>query len=102
MDIAFLPGTRSYALGNLNYLLFYHKKVFLDRGGILHKVMDDLHIPHSCTDEIADMNFADFAKEPDMSDADVRELTLRSYKENVEDWHRMLRVLESDRQERIR
>lgn len=60
MDIAFFDGKRSYALGNIELLTFFRKKIFLNKNGIIKKAFDFEEVPYVCTDEIENLTFEQF------------------------------------------
>lgn len=62
VDIAVFNMLQQSALGNINLLTSFGKKIFLNRNGILKTAMEFEYIDVSCVDEIDDMSFEEFIK----------------------------------------
>ena len=62
-DVIIFDGPRSYALGNINLLIYLRKKLFVNRNGIIRKTFDLTGIPYCLTDELENMTY-DELKEP--------------------------------------
>lgn len=60
IDIAFLTGLNSYALGNISILLFLKKKIFLDENGILAQAFNTLQIPFCALQELNNYSYEQF------------------------------------------
>lgn len=96
IDIAILDGEKSYALGNISLLLYFSKKLFVNRNGLIREVFDLINVPYSCTDEVGQMSFEDFSKPLDFSNVG-NELSIHTYQENITQWHILLNDLDNCR-----
>lgn len=96
MDILILDGVRSYALGNVAPFLYLRKKFFLNRDGILHKAFVQESIPHSCSQEILDLDFAAFSSKIEYPSGKRYSLESPSYKDYINRWHKLISVLKND------
>ncbi len=61
MNIAFLAGRDSYALGNVSILLKEGKTIYLSQDGVLHAAFKAKNIPHRCVEELKNINFKEFS-----------------------------------------
>ena len=96
MDIAILDSKRSYALGTLAYLLEFHKKVYLNKDGVLHKVLEDEKIPHDVINHIASQEFSEFSDIPQYTDACIEKLAVKPVSEYLGEWKRLFGELERE------
>ena len=85
VDVAILDEPSSMALGNLSILLFFAKKLVLNRNGILSKVLSLNHIPLMYTDELAHISFNEFSKSV-IYDGRNNDIVLHEYDYYVNQW----------------
>ncbi len=95
IDIAILDNDKSYALGNISWLLYFKKKIFLNRNGVIKRAFDADGVPYSCTDEIDRMTYNEFVKPLKYENINTEMLPHR-YKDEIKDWEKMLLELEND------
>ncbi len=93
MDIVFLDGHQSYALGNVGVLLSLRKKFFLRRNGILHQAFQKDSLPFNCSDEIAKMSFEEFCSKAEYNEGVKSSLFMKTYKTHIDNWHLILQTL---------
>lgn len=62
MDVAIIDGTYSYALGNIEILLFLNKKIYLNEQGVLNRAFNECNIPHELTNNLSSCTIKDLAK----------------------------------------
>ncbi len=62
IDIAILDGVKSYALGNISALLYFHKKIYLNIQGLIAQSFDVLNLPYEDTNLIGKASYEDFSK----------------------------------------
>lgn len=89
-DIAIFDGLNSYALSNISMLLYFKKKLYLNRNGILAKAFQEEQIPYGYTDEMEKISFAEFSAPLDYPDISDRSLYPCSYEKGVELWKELL------------
>ena len=95
IDIAILDGKNSYALGNLGLLLFFRKKIYLNRNGIIKAAFDVEKIPHGCSDEVGKISFDEFIK-PAKYIGDVEySIQTQSFEYNLNNWKTFLKELKN-------
>ena len=93
VDIAIFDGKESYALSNVAMLIYFNKKFFFNREGILAKTFLSEGIPFCCTDEIDNMDFCDFAKKAEYPCNLETSLAPTSYETGVIRWKKLLNNL---------
>lgn len=93
MDVGILDADISYALGNIEWLLYFKKKIFLNRNGVIKKAFDYDQIPYACTDEISKMSYNDFIVPINYVNAKT-EILPQSYEKNIDNWKTILNSLE--------
>ena len=95
MDVIILDGPRSYALGNINLLIYLRKKLFVNRNGIIRKAFDLTGIPYCLTDELENMTY-DELKEPLIYPEIIESSFLpRNREKNIESWKNIFASLDS-------
>jgi hypothetical protein len=62
IDIGILDGSKSYALGNISALLYFHKKIYLNKHGLIAQTFDKLQLPYEDTNHIGNYSYIDFSK----------------------------------------
>lgn len=95
MDIIILDGKGSYALGNIDLAIYFRKKIFLNRDGLIKQAFDFEKVPCCCTDEIDNMSFDEFAKPMKYPEKMRTTLEARSNAEEAEDWQKLMDWLDS-------
>lgn len=95
MDIVFLDGLHSNALGNISTLLYFGKKIFLNRNGILRQAFDLEKVPYCCSDEVENMSFEAFIK-PVVYQGTEKSLMASTYEEYVGKWRKLLDDLKAE------
>ena len=93
IDIAILDEPSSMALGNLSILLFFEKKIVLNREGILCKVLDMNNIPHLCTDELPDVSLEELERNVSYDGKD-NDIVLHDYPYYVNQWKNVFSFLD--------
>lgn len=96
MDIAVFDEKQSYALGNIQALVLFRKKIYLNRNGVIRRAFDQTRAPYAMTDEIPGMPFQRFAEGVTYADGAGRDLMPRSYEQRVEEWHTLLGYLDKE------
>lgn len=94
VDVAILDGKNSYALANVSMLLFFKKKLFLNRNGTLAKAFKMENIPFCYTDEIDNMSIEEFSSKVDFPNTTPTSLMPVGYERAVERWKTMLASLD--------
>ena len=90
VDVAILDGKNSYALSNVAMLLFFEKKIFLNRDGILAQAFRTENLPFCCTDEIDNMGINEFSAKVDYSNITETSLVPTEYNKAVKRWKNLL------------
>lgn len=93
IDVAILDEPSSMALGNMSMLLFFEKKIVLNRDGILCKVLDMNKIPHLCTDELPDISLEELGRDIPY-DGKNNDIVLHEYDYYVKQWKNLLENLD--------
>lgn len=94
MDIAFLTAPYSNALGNIGLLLFFDKKIFLDKNGIIAQGFLSANVPFFDYRDIVNMDYEEFICPVDYSNADKDKLSYpKNYNIN-EKWDLIFNMLE--------
>lgn len=94
VDVAIIDELSSMALGNICYLLYYRKKLFLNKDGVIKKAFDKDHLPYSLTEEIGKMDFSELVKPASYSEPITSDLVFGSYTGCVKDWATVLEYLD--------
>lgn len=94
IDIAILDNDKSYALGNIAWLLHLKKKIFLNRNGVIKRAFDADGVPCVCTDEIDGMTFGEFVEPLNFDDVDT-EMVAHGYEYDMNDLKKLFCELES-------
>ena len=91
MDLAILDGLGSAALGNIDLLKRFRKKICVNRNGVVHQAMEEDGIPHILIDELKSISFQELS-EPVEAKYPPRKKRLGS----IESWHNVYNMLEKD------
>lgn len=94
MDIGIIDGMCSQALGNIDILLFFDTKLFLNRNGIIGKTFHKNKIPFCNIDSIKKMTFEEFASPISYIGVDKKSLECKPRHVYVEEWNKVLSYLE--------
>ena len=94
MDAIILDGECSYALGNISIGVYYGKKFFLNRKGVIAEGMRMEDIPYNNIDEIPEMTWDEFIK-PLEYEVDIKKSTLvgTTFLENKNNWKELFNEL---------
>ncbi len=74
IDVAFLDEQSSMALGNIAHLLYFKKKIFLNKDSIVRKAFEYEGIPYDITDNLGKITFDEIIKPvsfPEKMDSDL-------------------------------
>ena len=85
MDIAILDGKKSYALGNIEALLFFKKTIYLNDEGTLARAFKSFSVPFKKTSDLPLLSFDSFVEKTHYRE-NLDSIKLRSYDEIVESW----------------
>ena len=97
IDICVLDYKHQAALGNLYILLYYGKKVFLNRNGMIKTAMDLENIETYNVDEIESMSFGDFSARVKRPKNGINFASFYFDKKNyLEMWQDTFKYLEKD------
>ena len=97
MDIAVLDGTGSYALGNLQMLLYFGIQLYVNGSGVIRQGLDAEGIPYRTTEEMRYIGY-DELKQTTVYQMDKKlSMTMHDYHSVCESWHALLDYLESRR-----
>ena len=94
VDVAVFDGKASYALSNVAMLIYFKKKMFLNRNGILARAFCAEGIPLCYTDEIEQMDFNEFSKRLEYDYDLETSLAPTSYEKAVYRWKQLLKSLD--------
>ena len=94
MDVAIFDGMKSYALSNISILLYFGKKIFLNRQGVLAEAFAKEKVPFRYTDEIAKMSIQELSSETETTDLSEASLFPTGYEESVRRWKKVLSALD--------
>lgn len=59
IDIAIIDEKSSMALGNIAFLLYFRKKIYLNKNGVIRKAFVRDNLPYRITDEIGENSYQD-------------------------------------------
>lgn len=90
IDIAIMDQLGSSALANIAWLLFFDKKICVNRNGIIKKAFDIYGLDYVITDDISNMKYEDFIKPIHNSYSQKYDLICHDKKENLEYWRIIL------------
>lgn len=94
IDIAILDGKRSYALGNIQMLLYLGKQLYVNEHGVIKEGLDMEGIPYRTTAELKKVEYNEL-KQVAAYEIDAKSsMTLYSYDSVCEYWHLLLNYLE--------
>lgn len=96
-DVAIFDGLNSYALSNINTLLYFKKKIYLNRNGLLAKAFQAEQIPCGYTDEMDHISFEEFSTPLEYPDISDRSLYPCSYQNGVARWKKLLAALSREK-----
>lgn len=94
VDVAIMDQIKSAALGNIELLVYFDKKLFLNPNGIIHEAFDLNELPYGNTDEICTMSFGEFSKPVQYDPTKKERIQYRGRKENLELWANLLEEIE--------
>jgi len=94
MDAMILDAVHSTALGNIGMILYFRKKLFLNRNGVLQKGLVAENIPFHYTDELADMSWEELIRKEEYSVPQNATLNKRDHEACVNDWKHLLNELQ--------
>lgn len=86
MDVAIFDGCTSYALGNISILLFFNKTIFLNRDGIISKVLDEENTQHRYIDELEKCSFEEFIRCTEYNMNKPSDLSAAPYQTMIDNW----------------
>lgn len=91
MDIGIFDCTTSTALGNVAVYLFFKKKMYLNRNGIIKKAFDDENIPYSIVDELDTIPFEEFGKMPEYPESVHYDLMPMGKTRAIAAWNKIIK-----------
>ena len=94
VDIAIIDEISSMALGNLTYLIYFKKKIFLNSKGVLKRAFDKEKLPYLTTDKLSGMSYSEFLMPVDYSTDFVSDMSLKTYQRSVQTWKDMIAWLD--------
>ena len=90
MDVVVLDGKKSYALGNLSFLMKRNKKIILNREGILHQALDYLGVYHGYTDTLKEDTIEELLYNEPVPLSAIQELGVQTREECIASWSKVL------------
>lgn len=95
MDVAILDGRKSYALGTIAMLVFFKKKILVNRKSIIRRAFEQERVPYHCTDELESMKFEELSS-PAYYQGDVgKDLSILSYHVSCAKWEKLFAYLDN-------
>lgn len=94
MDIAIMDQIKSAALGNIEWLLSFDVKMFVNKNGVFHEAFNRYKVKHCTTDLILNMSFEDFTEKLNNDPDKVKVLAHHDKIENIEMWKSLLHSLD--------
>lgn len=93
MDVVLFDMVNSAALGNLAPLVYFNKKIYLNRAGDMAAAFDAAGLLHGCCDEIASQTFAAFSAPLVSTEENKRKLFSFRKEYSREQWKTLLDAL---------
>lgn len=93
IDIALMDQIGSAALGNIAWLVYFDKKIFLNRTGIIKKAFDIHNIVYRFTDEIESISYEEFIEPVNNSNLNRHELQVHDRYDNLKCWEKLFEEL---------
>lgn len=94
MDIVILDDKESSGLGNVMLSVFFEKKFFLNRSGVIKKGFDVEGLPNFCTDEIDGMSWEDFSSPANYPKGKKSSISWHDHEYVVNKWHDLFCALD--------
>ena len=89
MDIAIFDGNTSYALGNLEILLFFEKVIYLNQTGVIAKAFDMEKSPYRLISDIGCCTFEKFSEPIKYPENFSSELSVMSMEDRLMNWKKL-------------
>lgn len=86
IDVAIFDGPKSYALGNIEALLFFEKTLFLNDNGIIARAFTNKGVPFMKTSCLDDISFNDLSKKINYSKDAKKTIKMKEYNEIIKSW----------------
>ncbi len=99
MDAAVFERTESYALGNISLLVYFHKKIYLNEAGIIHRGFVQEQVPHCLTKELEGISFEELTKPLDFEPGRKYPAAAPTFEDNINAWKEIFRFLGQDTKE---
>lgn len=96
MDIAIFDKKQSYALGNIQAMVCFRKKFFINKDGVIRQAFDKERIPYCLTDSIPELSFQEFIEPVKYTERSGKGILPHTYEERVKEWHHILDYLEKE------
>lgn len=94
VDVAIIDEKSSMALGNLCFLLYFGKKLFLNENGVIKKAFEKDNLPYSLTCSIKSTDFSELVRPVTYPEPVMSDLVFGSYSGCVQRWVEVLDYLE--------
>lgn len=89
MDIAIFDGNTSYALGNLEILLFFEKVIYLNETGVIAKAFDMEKSPYRRISDIGGYTFEKFSEVMEYPENFSSDLSVMSMEDRLMNWKKL-------------
>lgn len=95
IDIGIFDGLNSYALGNIEALISFDKKLYLNKKGIIAKTFEEYNVPFEDTGKIGNISYDDFVCSKEFDDLTKQRFGLNCYEYYVNQWKEIIKYFES-------
>lgn len=95
-DVVLFDMVNSAALGNLAPLVYFNKKIYLNRAGDIKAAFDASGLLHGCCDEIAGQTFAEFSAPLLNTEENKRKLFAFRKEYSRDQWKMLLEKLDEE------
>lgn len=96
VDVAILDQIYSNALGNLSLLIFFQKKVYINRNGNIAESFCNSGIKANYTDDIYKLSFEEFVINEEFDKKLLKYSSIHSHICDCENWRNILESLNND------
>lgn len=86
VDVAIMDEPSSMALGNIAYLLYFRKKIVLNKDGIIRKAFDVDGLPYVTSDKLDCISFSELSRPVYYNEPLTTDMLIKSYSEGVQQW----------------
>lgn len=94
MDLAVIDEVSSMALGNINILLYFRKKILLNNKGIIRKAFDRDHLPYGLCDSIGTIPYSELVEPVKYEEPLESDIAYQPYEKQINDWKEMFNYLD--------